>query len=182
VKTTERYSSPAIVLHWLVALLIICAFGVGLKIFGMPLSPWKFHLIAWHKWLGMTILALVALRVVVRLLSTTPALPSHMSSAEQRVAHLGHLALYALMLAVPLSGWAMTSAYGIPVVYLGLWRIPPLLATNLDLAPQLKTLHQWLNWTLAACVVGHVAVALKHHYIDRDGLLTRMRISCAKKG
>jgi len=74
----------------------------------------------------------------------------------------------------------MSSAYGIPVVYLGIWRLPSLLATNLDLAAQLKTLHQGLNLTLAALIVGHVIVALKHHFIDRDGLLDRMRFSSGK--
>lgn len=181
-KTPDRYPAPMIVLHWLLALAILCSFVVGLKLWGMPLSPWKFKLIAWHKWLGMSILALVLLRVVVRLCSAIPALPQHMSAQEQRVAHLGHLALYGLMLAVPLSGWAMTSAYGIPVVYFGLWRIPALLATNPDLAPQLKTLHQLLNAALALSIVGHVAVALKHHFVDRDGLLTRMRFGASNRG
>jgi cytochrome b561 len=76
----------------------------------------------------------------------------------------------------------MTSAYGIPVVYFGLWRIPALLATNPDLAPQLKTLHQLLNAALALSIVGHVAVALKHHFVDRDGLLTRMRFGASNRG
>jgi len=177
---TERYATPAILLHWLVALLILGAFALGIKLFGMPLSPMKFKLIAWHKWLGVTVFTLVILRIIVRLATSVPPLPRHMSERDQRLAHLGHLGLYLLMLAVPLSGWAMSSAYGIPVVYLGIWRLPSLLATNLDLAAQLKTLHQGLNLTLAALIVGHVIVALKHHFIDRDGLLDRMRFSSGK--
>jgi cytochrome b561 len=175
-KPRTRYATPAIVLHWLVAILIVVAFAAGLKIWGMPLSPAKFKLIAWHKWLGITILLLVIIRLLVRLSTNVPALPQHMSPAEQRLAHLGHLALYLLMLAVPVSGWVMSSAYGIPVVYLGVVTMPALLARNLDLAPLIRTLHQGLNLALALCVIGHVLVAIKHHFIDRDGLLDRMRL------
>lgn len=182
--SAPRYSSPAILLHWLMALLIISAFVAGVKIWGMPLSPAKFKLIAWHKWLGITILGLLVLRILVRLGTNAPALPGHMSVSAQRMAHLGHLALYLLMLLVPLSGWAMSSAYGIPVVYFGVVTVPALLAASPELAPWLKTLHQALNLLLAICVIGHVVLAFKHHFIDRDGLLNRMRFgrsSPAKK-
>jgi len=174
-KPSPRYAHAAIFLHWLVALLIVSAFAVGIKLWSLPLSPFKFKLIAWHKWLGMSILFLVVLRILVRLVSKVPPLPLHMSPAEQRIAHLGHLALYLLMLAVPVSGWAMSSAYGIPVVFFGVFTIPTLLAKDLLLAPTLKTVHQGLNLLLAAGVLGHVLVAFKHHFIDHDGLLDRMR-------
>jgi len=117
---------------------------------------------------------MILLRVVLRLASRIPALPQHMSPQAQRLAHLGHLALYLLMLAVPLSGWAMSSAFGIPIVYFGVLPLPELLAPNMALAPQLKTLHQSLNLALAAVLLGHVLIAFKHHFIDRDGLLFRM--------
>jgi cytochrome b561 len=171
----DHYSPPALVLHWLMAILIAAAFFIGLYLHGLPLSPWKFKLISWHKWIGISVLALVVLRILVRLTGKAPPLPSHMSRLEQGAAHLGHLVLYLLMIAVPLTGWAMSSAYGIPVVFLGRFRLPDLISVDPVLAPQLMLLHAWLNWTLAALVVGHVLVALKHHFIDRDGLLDRMR-------
>lgn len=173
---TERYASPTILLHWLVALLIVVAFGLGLTLSDMPLSPTKFKLIGWHKWLGISVLALVTLRLLGRLLWSAPALPATMSPLAQQAAKAGHLVLYALMLAVPLSGWSMSSAYGIPVVYLGLFPLPDLVAANETLADQLKEWHQLLTWTLALAVAGHVLVAFKHHFIDRDGLLYRMSL------
>lgn len=172
---TQRYAPAAILLHWVIALLIFGAFAIGLKLWGMPLSPAKFKWMAWHKWLGVVILLLVVLRILVRLRHPAPALPAHMSSNERHITHLGHLALYLLMLAVPLSGWAMSSAYGIPVVLFGVLPLPELLARDLTLAANIKLLHQGMNLALALCIVGHVLAALKHHFIDRDGLLDRMR-------
>lgn len=180
-RTTTRYAAPAIALHWLIALLIVIAFAVGLKLWGLPLSPLKFKLIAWHKWLGITVLALVLVRIAVRAACTVPPLPAHMGPVEQRIAHLGHLALYLLMLAVPLSGWAMSSAYGIPVVYLGVITLPPLFPADPQLAASIKAVHQLLNLLLALGVAGHVLVALKHHFVDRDRLLDRMRWGRAQR-
>jgi cytochrome b561 len=173
--TSPRYTLPAILLHWLMALLIVAAFAIGLKLWGLPLSPLKFKLIAWHKWAGITVLILLLLRIVVRATCKTPPLPAHMTRHEQRLAHAGHLLLYALMAAVPLAGWAMSSAYGIPVVYFGKLALPPLVGANPALASSLKLLHQALNALLALTVAGHVLIAFKHHFVDRDGMLERMR-------
>jgi cytochrome b561 len=179
-NTSTRYAAPAIVLHWLMALLIVTAFAVGLKLWGLPLSPLKFKLIAWHKWIGITVLGLLVLRIVVRLACKVPPLPTHMSPGEQRIAHAGHLALYLLMAAVPLAGWAMSSAYGIPIVYFGKITLPQLLGADPQLAIKLRLLHQSLNLLLALTVTGHALVAVKHHVVDRDGLLDRMRLGGKK--
>jgi len=175
-KPNERYSLPAIVLHWLIAGLIIATFIFGLVVSGMPLSPAKFKYIAWHKWAGITVLALVAVRLLVRVLKRPPDLPAHMGPMERLLAHGGHLALYLLMFAVPLTGWLMSSAYGFPVVFLQLVQLPDLIGQNEALAATLKTVHETLNWIMAACVVGHVLAAIKHHVIDKDGMLFRMSL------
>jgi cytochrome b561 len=94
----------------------------------MPLSPAKFKYIAWHKWAGITVLALVAVRLLVRVLKRPPELPAHMNGSERLLAHGGHLALYLLMFAVPLTGWLMSSAYGFPVVLFKLVQLPDLVA------------------------------------------------------
>jgi cytochrome b561 len=171
-----RYSTLSILLHWLMAVLIVAAFSIGLSVDDMPLSPAKFKWIAYHKWIGITVLGLFAFRLLARLLGTTPPLPETMSPAAQLAAKLGHLALYVLMLAIPLTGWLMSSAYGFPVVYLKLVQLPDLVAQNKALAETLKGVHATLNWIMAATVIGHVAAALKHHVIDRDGLLWRMSL------
>ncbi|MBV8049450.1 MAG: cytochrome b [Paludibacterium sp.] len=171
-----RYAVPLVVLHWVMALLIVVAFAVGLKIWSLPLSPLRLKLILSHKSAGLTILLLLALRLLTRAATRVPPLPAHMSAGEQRLAHLGHLALYALMLAVPLSGWAMSSAYGIPVVFFGIAHLPDWVAADPALAENLKWLHRGLNLLLALTVSGHVLFALKHHFLDRDGMLHRMRL------
>lgn len=171
-----RYSTPTILLHWLMAVLIVGAFVVGLTVSDMPLSPTKFKWIAWHKWIGITVLGLLAVRLLTRLLGNTPPLPNTMSPAARTVAKFGHLALYGLMLAVPLTGWLMSSAYGFPVVYFKLVPLPDLIGKDKALADALHSVHAALNWVLAASVLGHLAAALKHQLIDRDGLLSRMSL------
>lgn len=172
--TVDRYPTLSILMHWVMALLIVAAFGLALYFDELPLSPTKFKLIGWHKWLGITALALVALRLVIRLLTKAPPLPAHMSRLEKLAAAGGHLLLYVLMFAIPLSGWAMSSALGFKVVYLTVLPLPDLVAQNEALGETLKAVHGTLNWILAACVAGHVAFAIKHHVIDRDGTLFRM--------
>ncbi|MEP7328921.1 MAG: cytochrome b [Betaproteobacteria bacterium] len=170
----NRYTNTAIALHWLTALLIFCGFGLGLFMTGLELSPTKFRLYAWHKWIGITVFLLAALRVAWRAGHRPPPLPATMPPWQIRAAAVTHRAMYVLLVAIPLSGWIYSSATGISVVYLNLVPLPNLVAKNRDLAPALLLLHQTLNFTLAAMVVLHVAGALRHQFIDRDGLLGRM--------
>ncbi|SCK21689.1 cytochrome b [Vogesella sp. LIG4] len=172
---TPRYSPAQILMHWLMAVLIIAAFAFGRYVDSLPLSPTKFRLISYHKWLGISILALLVLRVLLRLAKRAPALPASMGPVARLAAHGGHAALYLLMLVIPVSGWLMSSAYGIPVVLFGVLPLPDLLAANPELAEQLKAVHGLLNNALLLVVIGHVLAALKHQFIDKDGLLERMR-------
>lgn len=171
----QRYSLPAIVLHWLIALLIIGAFTLGLVMTDIPgLTPAKLRYFSWHKWAGVTVLALAALRLLWRLGHRPPALPSAMPSWQQRAAHWLHALLYLLIFAVPVSGYAFTLAAGVPVVYFGVLPLPVLFGADPVLKPILREVHYWLDMTLAAVVLLHVAAALKHQFIDRDGVLARM--------
>jgi cytochrome b561 len=171
----ERYTIPAIILHWLIALLIVCAFVLGLVMTDIPgLTPTKLKYYSWHKWLGITVLALAAARLLWRLKQKPPALPAGMSAKQVKAAEAGHWLLYILMFAVPISGYLYTTAAGVPVVYLGLIQIPSLFDASPALKEALKPLHYWLNMLLAAVVAGHVLAALKHQFIDKDGLLKRM--------
>ncbi len=170
----NSYTSFAKLLHWGMALLLLGLFALGVYMHELPLSPWKLKIYSWHKWAGVTAFLLVALRLGWRFTHRPPEMPQTMSPGMRALAHGGHGLLYLLMFAVPLSGWLMSSAKGFQTVYFGLLPIPDLLAKNKDLGDLLQGVHFSLNLLLAALVAGHVAAALKHHFIDRDDILIRM--------
>jgi cytochrome b561 len=171
---TERYSRIAIALHWLLALMIVGAFGVGVYMADLPMSPDRLKLYNWHKWAGVTILALSALRLLWRLTHRPPA-DAPGPRWQQLAAHATHMALYALFFAVPLVGWAYSSAAGFPIVWFGVLPLPDFVPKDKALAELIKPWHESLAWAMAALVVLHIAAAIKHQFIDRDGLLDRMR-------
>ena len=168
-----RYHPVAMALHWLLAFMILGSLGVGLYMTGLPFSPVRLKLYNWHKWAGMTILALSALRLLWRLAHRPPAEPP-LPAWQRRAARGTHVALYTLFFAVPMAGWAYSSAAGFPVVWFGVLPLPDFVAPDRTLSDALKLLHRGLAYALGALVVLHVAAALKHHFVDRDGLLLRM--------
>jgi cytochrome b561 len=169
-----RYTRTAVVLHWLLALMILGSLAVGLTMTGMPFSPQRLQIYAMHKWAGVVILTLSALRLLWRLTHRPPPAPP-MPAWQARAAGAVHGVLYVLFFAVPLAGWAYSSAAGFPVVLFGVLPLPDFVPVDRGLAETLKLTHRWLAWTLGAAVVLHIAAALKHQFVDRDGLLTRMR-------
>ena len=169
-----RYTSTAIVLHWLAAALILGNFAFGLYMTDLPVSPDKLRYYSWHKWAGMTILLLSALRLLWRLWHPSPDLPSAMPPWQRRLAGASHHLLYVLFFAIPLTGWLFSSASGFPVVYFGIVPLPDLIAKNKELADLMQTTHSSLNYLLATLVVIHGAAALKHHLADGDDVLVRM--------
>ena len=173
-QPADRYTGTAIALHWLIALIIFSTFCLGLYVSGLPISPQRLRLIAYHKWIGVTIFLLVLVRLFWRLTHAAPALPPILPAWQQRAAEASHGLLYALIFIIPLSGWIYSSAAGVPVVYLGLVQLPDLIDADKALAKNLKLVHQILNYTLAAIVTVHTLAALKHEYVDRDGVLSRM--------
>jgi cytochrome b561 len=174
-KSNDRYTPTAIVLHWLVALGLVATFCVGVYMVDLERTPTKIQIYNWHKSLGITLLALALLRLVWRLTHRPPA-DLAMPAWQSKAAHALHGLLYALMLAVPLAGWAMNSAKGKPTVWFDLLTLPSWVSADKALEHQLEALHSNLSWALAALVVLHVAAAFKHHLVDKDGLLDRMRL------
>ncbi len=170
----QRYSRLSIFFHWLIALLIVMAFALGSYMADLKFSPAKLQYFAWHKWLGVTILALVALRLITRLFQGAPAYPYSMRDWEKKLAKVSHFLLYVLMFAIPLSGYFYSSAAGVQVVYLRLIELPTIIAPNPELKPLLKELHEVLTTVLLVVVGLHVAAAFKHLFINKDGIFQRM--------
>ena len=171
--SASRYSSTAMALHWLMALLILGNFCLGVYMADLPFSMMRLKLFNYHKWAGATILALAALRLLWRLTHRPPAeLPA--PRWQHTAASATHWALYALFFAVPLVGWAYSSAAGFPLVVYGVLPLPDFVPKDHALAETLKDWHGDLAWVLFALVALHVAAVGKHMIIDRDGLLRRM--------
>ena len=171
---TRRYTGLAIAFHWLLALSIIASFGFGLYMVDLPFSPARLKQYNWHKWAGITILGLSVLRLLWRLNHRPPPLDPVTPPWQRRASAGTHGLLYVLFFAIPLAGWAYSSAAGFSIVYLGVLRMPDWVPQSVGLAQQLKLLHRVLAYSLASLVVVHMLAAVKHHWIDKDGLLDRM--------
>ena len=171
-----RYSAVAIALHWLIAVLLVCGFALGLYMVSLTFSPQKLSYYAYHKWIGVSVFALALLRIVWRATHTPPPLPATLPRWQAAMSGAVHLLLYLLLIAAPVSGWLYSSSAGVPTVPFGIavLQLPDLLDKNRELAATLKFIHMSLTYSLAALVVLHVAAALKHTLIDRDGIMSRM--------
>ena len=177
VQEIHRYGGVAIAFHWVLALAILGAFAVGLYLEGQPFSPAKLKLINWHKWAGVTILALSVLRLLWRLFAGAPAPVAGTPRWQAAIASATHGVLYLILLAMPLSGWLFHSASGFPprnLSWFGLFKLPSLSDRDPALRDFALAAHEWLFIALAVIVTAHALAALKHHYLDRDRTLARM--------
>lgn len=177
----EHYTRTAILLHWLIALLIFTAFPLGIYMHDLPFSPDKLRLYSWHKWIGVSIFLLAIVRLTWRATHRPPALPEAMASWEKFAARAVHFSLYALIIIIPLSGWLMSSAKGFQTVWMGVLPLPDLLSKNKELGDLLKEVHEILNFLMLGLILAHVGAALKHHFIERDSILSRMLPMLRKK-
>ena len=179
---TARYTVVAILLHWTSALGVLVLIGMGLVMTHAGLTPMRqFQIYQWHKSVGITVLALTALRLAWRLFHRPPAHPAGLPVRERRAASAAHGVLYLLLLGLPLTGWAMVSLspFNIPTVLYNLvpWPHLPLaaLVSNQIAAEEvLKFAHAYAAWLLTALLALHVAAALRHHLVLRDDVLRRM--------
>lgn len=170
----HHYTRTAKSLHWLMALMIFGLLALGFYMRDLPLSPEKLQYYSWHKWAGVSVFVLVWLRLAWRIAQRPPALPDSMPAAVQWAAHAGHFLLYALMFAIPLSGWLMSSAKGVQTVWFGVLPIPDLLGKDKELGKSLALLHQSLNIGLLVLIAGHAGAAFFHHFFQQDDTLRRM--------
>jgi cytochrome b561 len=170
---TDRYTRTAITLHWTVSALVITALGMGWIMTDMVTSPLKLQVYSWHKWVGVTVLALFFVRALWRLTHRAPALLP-MPAWERCSALFMHGFLYVMLLVQPITGWLYSNATGRAIVYLGLIPLPNLVAKDKVLAATFKELHDTGGLVLSIAVGLHLLAALKHHCIDRDDTLRRM--------
>src|SRR5690242_12855025 len=141
---------------------------------GLPISLLKLQAYAWHKWIGLSVLILTVLRLVWRWHAPPPSLPATVMRWERRLAPLGHWALLVLLLALPISGWLMSSAGGVAIFWFGFVPVPDVIPRDPELADVLRTIHHWLAWTLMAVLALHLAAVMHHDVVRRDGILRRM--------
>lgn len=182
-----KYPATIRILHWAMAVVIIGMIWSGWFMASVPLDEVMseeviemegFDFYPWHKSFGMLVLIMFAVRLFFRTRATIPALPSGFASWEVKAAKIGHVALYVLMLVVPLMGYSLSSSFSQSdgVFFFG-FNLPELLPKNDDRAVVFQTLHAWLAYTLLALIVVHILGALKHRFLDRNpdnDVLSRM--------
>lgn len=175
---SKYYTRTAQVLHWVMAIIFITAWAIGFYS-GNFLSyevdgSFKGDVITLHKNIATTILFLVVVRIFWRYTHPAPELPETMSPLMKRLAHLGHLGLYFMLLALPITGclWSWSLGYPAPVLFL--FDLPALIGKNPQVTEIVKPLHIWISWAAGLLLLGHIAAALKHHFIDKDHVLDSM--------
>lgn len=171
-NTENRFGFVAIILHWLMAILIIGLLALGLYMVALPISFEKLKLYGWHKEYGLLALALLICRFFWRITNILPELS--LPFWERLAARTVHWTFYIFMLAMPITGWLITSAAGLPVSFFGLFVLPNLIAPNPELMAFFQSLHQWLGYGLIVLIILHASAALKHHFINKDDILRRM--------
>lgn len=174
-NTADRWSPVSQALHWLIVLLILGLAVVGLTMDELPKTPKYFWVYTAHKSLGLTVLALVLVRLGWRLYAGSPDPVPGTPTWQHRIASFTHVLLYALILAMPLSGWLYDSASGLrPFRWFGLFNVPKLSAPDEAISSFARDAHGWLFWALVALVLLHAGAAIYHHLFQRDATLARM--------
>lgn len=168
------FGSLAVMLHWLMLVLIVAAYAtMELKGLTPRNSPQRATLAAWHYGFGLSVFALVWLRLAVRAMGAEPQIVPPPARWEQVLARIGHFLLYVFMIATPLLGWLTLSAQGATVLFFG-WPLPLLIAKSDPLRRQLQEIHETLANVGYAFIGVHAAAALFHHYVRRDNTLALM--------
>jgi len=176
----NRYDAVAITLHWVMAtaFLLMLASGIAMVNFDFVPQSLKFNLYQWHKSLGVLLIFAFGLRILWRLFHKPPTLPETFKKLDRIGAHLGHWGLYALMIAMPISGWIMVSSsvYGLPTIVFGWFEWPHItsLSGNESVNMLAKRSHEIMAWVFIALITIHVLAVIKHAVVDKENLLKRM--------
>jgi cytochrome b561 len=179
-QATTRYPIRTRILHWLTAVLIFSALFIGFVMVNSVGSYASLRVV--HMTLGVVILAVVVVRAANRFTHRVPRLPETVGWVEHKLVVGSELALYTLMLAQPLVGWAMVSASGQPAIIFGSLRLPRIAPFDADLYFLLRQTHSVLAYTLVAVIAAHVSAVLLHTLTLRDGMLSRMTFTRVRRG
>jgi cytochrome b561 len=176
-NTQERYGAVASMLHWLMAIVLVALIVLGLYMVSLPdvgFDTKKIALILYHKELGILALVLAALRLAWRVVNALPKLVEYLPEWQKVIARFVHLCFYALMFALPVTGWIMSSAAGIPVSFFGLFELPDLVSYSDRLFRTFIEIHKWLGYALIVLLLVHAGAALRHHLVLKDETLKKM--------
>jgi cytochrome b561 len=173
-NTADRWGAVSQLFHWIIVLLILVIAYLGLTMTGLPNGPRKIDIYALHKSIGLTILALVTFRLLWRLYAGAPAPVVGTPAWQHRIASITHFGLYALLFAMPLSGWLFNSSAGYPLQWFKLFNLPAIAGRNEDLKVFAETAHTTMFWILVALVLAHAGAAFYHHLFQNDDTLKRM--------
>lgn len=173
-NTTHSWGSVSKALHWIIVLLIINQWLIAQRADALPLGLAKLQALAWHKSFGITVLALAVFRLIWRLSNPVPSIVAETRPWERVLARISHVLLYALIFALPLSGWMMSSAKNYPVSWFSKIQLPDLVAPSERTFQFMHDAHEALFGALVVVALLHIAGALKHHFIDRNDVLKRM--------
>lgn len=179
-STSETWGSLSKLLHWGMAALILILFGLGWTGVLLPTSPIKLDVFFWHKSLGILALGLILIRIAWRISEPTPRLPP-MPKWQRMAARVVEACLYGLMLAMPLSGWAIQSASQFPFKVFGLFPLPPIIEPGKTAKVLAGQIHLTLFWIFAVLLVLHIGAALRHHFLLRDEVLQRMWVGLPRR-
>jgi cytochrome b561 len=169
------YHSGLRALHWLMAALIFTALPLGVWASQLQHgSKTRSEILFFHKSIGVTVLGLVVIRIVWRLVAGAPDYAEPLGRLVSVASRSGHLALYALMIAMPVSGYLTSTASGSPLPWFGLFSLPRLVAKDKSLAEATSWAHFIFAWTLAFVLAAHLVAVIWHAAIKRDTILTRM--------
>lgn len=169
----KTFPTSAKLMHWLSALLIICMLFLGVSMI-QSLATWQNSAIKLHQSFGVLVLLLVCVRLINRLFIQTPALPSDLSALQHFAAKATQVLLYVLMIALPISGWLMRNAAGLPVSFFGVFQLPLLVSEGIESYGLYRELHGIIAWALFGVIVMHISAALHHGLIRQDSVLPSM--------
>ena len=173
----DRYGAVAILFHWSMALLVIGLAALGLYMVTLPdvgFNTNKVTLVLYHKEFGLLVPVLLATRLAWRVTQILPRLVEHLPDWQKIAARFVHLSFYALLFALPMTGYLMSSAAGIPVSFFGLFMLPDFVHRDYDLFQRYVAIHQWLGYVLILFIFVHAGAALRHHFVFKDDTLRRM--------